>query len=75
MAEYVAAFHLGNDAIKNMQVRPADRASGYLVTASRGCSIFGSGTDSHLMSPLPCHANAFIGQPSALCQRCYRTFL
>src|SRR2546423_7122122 len=29
-----------------------------LMTASRGCSILGSGTSSHRMSPLPCHANA-----------------
>jgi hypothetical protein len=31
------------------------------MMASRGCSILGSGTSSHRMSPLPCHANAFKG--------------
>ena len=31
-----------------------------LMMASRGCSIFGSGTVSQRMSPLPCQHSAFI---------------
>src|ERR1044071_5079399 len=36
-----------------------------LMIASRPSSIFGSGTVSHRMSPLPCHASAFIVEFSA----------
>ena len=43
-----------------------------LMIASRGCSIFGSGTVSHRMSPLPCQQSAFMEPgPSVL----YSTYL
>jgi hypothetical protein len=36
-----------------------------LMTASRECSIFGSGTVSQRMLPFPCQTNAFIYLPSS----------
>src|SRR3954453_7743832 len=36
-----------------------------LMIASRGCSIFGSGTVSQRMLPLPCHASTFMRQSLA----------
>src|SRR4051794_37899067 len=39
-----------------------------LMIASRGCSILGSGTESQRISPLPCHASAFIGCSGMSCE-------
>jgi hypothetical protein len=37
-----------------------------LMMASLGCCIFGSGTVSQRISPLPCQQSAFIGSFSSL---------
>ena len=37
-----------------------------LMTASRGSSIFGSGTLSHRMSCFPCHVSARMSRPGQI---------
>ncbi len=59
MTDDIAAFHARHHAVIEMQAEPQIAQAVTLMSASRGCSILGSGTVSQRMSPLPCHVKAF----------------